>query len=91
MDLALGFNSIEEIPSTIKHCRKLHSLQVMENDLMDLPEELAELENLSVLEIGNNRLIKIPDVVMKLTSLTYLSAPFMMLTGNVITSPLPIT
>ena len=80
--MGLGFNHIEELPSTIKHCRKLYSLQIMENDLTGLPEELADLENLSVLDLGNNRFIKIPDVIMRLTSLTHLSAPYMMLTGK---------
>ena len=82
MDLSVGFNHLEKIPATIKHCHKLHSLIAMENNLIDLPDEMEELQNLSVLSIGNNRFIKIPDVVMKLASLSSLTAPFMMLTGN---------
>ena len=84
MDLGIGFNHIDNLPPTIRHCRKLYSVQLMENDFTDLPGELAELENLSVLDLGNNRFIKIPDVVFKLTSLTTLTAPYMMLTGNFI-------
>ena len=84
MDLGIGFNHIDNLPATIRHCRKLYSLQLMENDFTDLPGELAELENLSVLDLGNNRFIKIPDVVFRLTSLTTLTAPYMMLTGNII-------
>lgn len=70
------------IVASIKSCKKLLSMVLMENNLTDLPESLAEVPAVQTLELGNNCFPKLPSVVTKLKSLTKLTFPYMMLTGE---------
>ena len=66
----------------MKHCKKLESIALNDNDLTDLPEELSELENLTELFVSANRFARLPKIIPKLKNIYYLTVSNLMLPGE---------
>lgn len=73
-ELGLDMASLEMIPSSIKHLKKLQYLNLERNKLTSLPEEFQYLTHLEKLRVENNQLTAFPEGIFKIEALKYLDA-----------------
>ncbi len=70
--LILSENSIETIPSDIRHCTRLKELWIYKNRLTHLPDELFTLHRLTGLYVNSNSLTWLSANIAQLTNLQHL-------------------